>query len=788
MPKNKEKEHHSIRHLFRKEHSPVLDSSESHQGSHTKLSKFFSLSNEPPHKDDEATERLSRTSSITSLKRSPADNSEPKKLSKAATMAHIQNMSHKNAKRNGPHSGTSPTAAGAKLSLQTGGRYPSAHAPMSAGTSNMNSHEKIKYNPFGLNKTPTDTPRNTSFYLAGTIDGSKVLANPIRDPNDFLPDDMKQEHVNLLDDFEFDMNSSKLGFGGSADVMLINAAQHKKRVFALKKFSLLSKETDDEFYHRSIKEFIISKQLAKHRHIVDTLAIVRIPSLTNVTRGWGFVLEYCNGGDLFNMIVKPGWKRGPLNEKFCLFKQIAYGLKFIHDSDIVHRDMKPENILIDANGMAKICDFGVSEYGHTIPGDFTLEVKKCHSYVGSPPYSPPEVMKLKDMSHHECRNWSYDPFKMDSWSLGMLLFCIVYGGVPFTLASPADHGYRDYKFSHERFSLNHPTFRDCNEPGKGPGSEFKWAAQFQSTSAARVAWKLCDPSVKNRYTLDNLFKDSWFLGLEMCLYESPDQDVNPFVTQGHSYGSSSGYSSATNSQAPSRKNTFSLHDRVAEEGLHTPIRSMLDLKSEPERQAQAHGQSQAAPHSPSHDAQSSSDNASIHSNSSLTHTPLVLKRSPSARTPVDGLIPKVKSMLDFSGSEDDSPPKGNASVTNLEAVDEVDHLEGTEGEHDEPSNFVAPQREKIVDRIPGSECNPNGREIDHQLVSKRNAEEVGLEHEEANIPWHQPKYPSAFEPRRLKSLTDLTFDSNGNCDLGYKIRKHHHLEVSPLPVPGATRR
>lgn len=145
-------------------------------------------------------------------------------------------------------------------------------------------------------------------------------------------------------------------------------------------------------------------------------------------------------------------------------------------------------------------------------------------------------------------------------------------------------------------------------------------------------------------------------------------------------------------------------------------------------------------------------------------------------------------MLDFNGSDDDSPSKANASVTNLEAVDEVDHPEGTEWEHEEPSNLVPPQREKIMDRIPGSEYHPNGREIDHESEPKRNAEEVVPEHEEANVPWHQPKYPSAFEPRRLKSVTDLTIDSNGNCDLGYKIRKHHHLEVSPLAVPGATRR
>lgn len=630
MPTEKE-HHHGIKNLFRKEHSPSLDSSSS---SHTGLSKFFHHNNDLNASKEDV--KLSRSSSILSLKKNPTSNNvaagsrapeQPKKLTKAETLAHLQHLSHKNSIRKEKEKDSG------KLSLQTVanglaatnsntihngaigvGRSASLHHPPGIGCGSPTSHhDRIKYNPYGINKTPSDTPRHTSFYLAGTQDGSRVLSNPIRDPNEFLPEDMRQEHINLLDDFEFDLTNSKLGAGGSADVMMINVINHKKQIYALKKFQLLLKETDDEFYKRASKEFILSKKLGQSRHIVNTLAIVRIQSQTNLTRGWGFVLEFCNGGDLFNIIVKPGWKRSSLAERFCIFKQIAYGLKFMHDRGVVHRDIKPENILVDSLGVAKICDFGVSEYGHEISDDLSSPVKQCHSYVGSPPYSPPEVMKLKDLSHHEVKNWPYDPFKMDCWSLGMLLFCIVYSGVPFSVALPSDQGFRDYKFSHERYCLTHPTFKTNQEPGKGPGAEFKWASQFQSTGASRVAWKLCDPSVKNRYTMENLFNDPWFTGLEMCLYEAEDQDMDPFVlnygahgSSGSNGGTSSGYSLGSNSQVPSRKNTFS--EGHHDEGLHTPIRSMLDLAGSNTPFSQT-----------TNKHEDNVDNVSIHSNSSLTH-------------------------------------------------------------------------------------------------------------------------------------------------------------------------
>lgn len=77
---------------------------------------------------------------------------------------------------------------------------------------------------------------------------------------------------------------------------------------------MLDKESDEDFYKRAIKEYIISKKASKSRHVVDTIMMVRIQSQANLTRGWGIILELCGGGDLFNAIVKLGWKSSSLNE------------------------------------------------------------------------------------------------------------------------------------------------------------------------------------------------------------------------------------------------------------------------------------------------------------------------------------------------------------------------------------------------------------------------------------------------------------------------------------------
>ena len=123
------------------------------------------------------------------------------------------------------------------------------------------------------------------------------------------------------------------------------------------------------------------------------------------------VMEYICAGDLLSFIRK----RSKLTEPTAkyIFKQILLGLKFIHNRNIIHRDIKLDNILIDLDNNIKICDFGVSK---RITKSDTMS-EQC----GTPAYMAPELLK----------GGGYQGFGADLWSAGVVLYAMLSGTVPF---------------------------------------------------------------------------------------------------------------------------------------------------------------------------------------------------------------------------------------------------------------------------------------------------------------------------------------------------------------------
>ena len=131
-----------------------------------------------------------------------------------------------------------------------------------------------------------------------------------------------------------------------------------------------------------------------------------------------FVMEVCGGGDLLTYVRR----RRKLKEETArfLFKQIVTGLAYCHTKNVLHRDIKLDNILLTSRGDVKICDFGVSKL--VTPGETMTE--QC----GTPAYIAPEVFK----------NNGYKDFASDIWSAGVVLYAMLFGAVPVKASNMAE--------------------------------------------------------------------------------------------------------------------------------------------------------------------------------------------------------------------------------------------------------------------------------------------------------------------------------------------------------------
>ncbi|CDO92290.1 unnamed protein product [Kluyveromyces dobzhanskii CBS 2104] len=388
---------------------------------------------------------------------------------------------------------------------------------------------QLYHSPSSASATPSST--SLGFYQTeGDSKGENVLPLPLKNPNDFLPESMQQPSVMLTDNFAFvDSGRKTIGEGGSSQVMTVYSLYRRKQVYALKRFKLFKDETPDHFYHRCVTEFIIANKVSNHVNIVKTYYLMKTPSISNgPKRSWAFLMQQCVQ-DMFHYTVLSGWASKPLDEKWCCFKQIARGIRHMHSLGIAHRDIKLENVLVTDYGALKLTDFGISTYGVEDPEDPTSKRIKIKGYCGSPPHVPPEVMilseKKKKIIPVPKDKEEYDPFLMDTWALGVLMFNLVCPFALFGEAHKDDSKYRHYVAFHEQFCKHSPHFKKPGVYRSGPGAEHPDFSKLGSVEASRVCLRLMDPDPSTRYTIEDLFNDPWMAKIEMCFDEDEEEPI-----------------------------------------------------------------------------------------------------------------------------------------------------------------------------------------------------------------------------------------------------------------------
>ena len=163
--------------------------------------------------------------------------------------------------------------------------------------------------------------------------------------------------------------------------------------------------TDEKFVRRFQREALSASSLSNPN-------IVEVYDVGEDNGEYYIVMEYVEGKHLKNLLKKRGKLTVP--EVIDIVLQITNGLSVAHDSYIIHRDIKPQNILILDNGLIKITDFGIAVAMNA------TQLTQTNSVMGSVHYLPPEQASGKGAT-----------LQSDIYSIGILMYELLTGKLPF---------------------------------------------------------------------------------------------------------------------------------------------------------------------------------------------------------------------------------------------------------------------------------------------------------------------------------------------------------------------
>lgn len=194
-----------------------------------------------------------------------------------------------------------------------------------------------------------------------------------------------------------------IGEGGMANVYLAEDTILERKV-AIK--VLRGDLSNDEKFIRRFKREALSVSNLSHPNIVE------VYDVGEEEGNYYIVMEYIEGKTLKQLLQKRGALT--LTEVIDIMSQLADGLSHAHEAYIIHRDIKPQNIMIEDNGRIKITDFGIAMALNS------TQLTQTNSVMGSVHYLPPEQANGKGST-----------VKSDIYSLGILMYELLTGSVPF---------------------------------------------------------------------------------------------------------------------------------------------------------------------------------------------------------------------------------------------------------------------------------------------------------------------------------------------------------------------
>ena len=236
---------------------------------------------------------------------------------------------------------------------------------------------------------------NNNFYNKVRIDG---------EVKDLSKDYLLEESIKIPIKTKYKLEEIKIGRGSSGQVLL--GSDKEGRAYAIKVIR---------------KKLILNGQLLANEVRIGTKLnhpnILGIKEVYEDMKTISIVMEYCEGGDLFDFIMNSPQKRLDDFNTIDLLIQILSSLDYLHNVlKICHRDLKPENFLISINEqnrpILKLIDFGLATY--------ICRGEKMKGKIGTTMYMAPEILKNEPFNE-----------KIDVWSAGIILFNMMTGCEPF---------------------------------------------------------------------------------------------------------------------------------------------------------------------------------------------------------------------------------------------------------------------------------------------------------------------------------------------------------------------